>query len=84
MKTRSKIIINRNFKKINNNVKIFESKYLNIDSSKVFKALNWSPMLSIEKSVDLTIEWHKKFIKKENLLKITKIQILEYLKKINL
>ena len=84
MNTRSKIIINKNFKKINDKVKIFESKYLNIDSSKVFKALNWSPMLSIEKSVDLTIEWHKKFIKKENLLKITKVQILEYLKKINL
>ena len=50
MNTKSKIIINRNFKKINNKIKIFESKYLNIDSSKVFKALNWAPILSIEKS----------------------------------
>lgn len=84
MGTTSKLIINRSFKKINNKIKIFESKYLNIDSSKVFKALNWAPILSIEKSVDLTVEWHKKFIKKKDLMNITKTQILEYLKKINL
>tara|TARA_Y100000294_G_scaffold152735_1_gene151210 strand:- start:3747 stop:4841 length:1095 start_codon:yes stop_codon:yes gene_type:complete len=83
MNTKSKIVINKNFKRTNNKVKIFESRYLNINSTKVFKALKWHPMLSIEQAVDLTVEWHKAFKKKKDLLKITKIQISDYLKRLN-
>ena len=39
MQTNSRILIKRQFKKINKKYTSFESKYLNIDSSNVFKAL---------------------------------------------
>ena len=39
------------------------------------------PVLSIDKSLDLTIEWYKAYKKRENLLKITRNQISNYLNK---
>ena len=84
MKSKSKIIIKRSFNKIKNKkVKVFESKDLSINSSKVHKSLNWSPFLSIDTALNLTIEWYRAFKKKQNLLYLTKIQILNYLKKMD-
>ena len=68
MQTNSRILIKRQFKKINKKYTSFESKYLNIDSSNVFKALKWSPSLSIRNAVELTVEWHKVFLKKVTCL----------------
>jgi CDP-glucose 4,6-dehydratase len=82
MNSKSKIVIKRNFGKIKSKkVKVFESKNLSINSSKVFKFLNWSPFLSIESAINLTIEWYKAFKKKQDLFYLTKIQILNYIKK---
>ena len=84
MNSKSKIVIKRKFGKIKNKkIKVFESKDLNINSKKVHKFLNWSPSLSIENAVNLTIEWYKGFKKKQDLFYLTKIQILNYLKKMN-
>ena len=81
MKSKSKIIIKKNFNKIKNNkIKIFESKHLNINSSKVKKNLKWSPKLTVEKALDLTIEWYCGFKEKKNLFKLSTEQINNYLK----
>lgn len=82
MNSKSKIVIKRSFGKIKNTkVKVFESKNLSIDTRKVYKFLNWSPSLSIESAINLTIEWYKAFKKKQDLLYLTKVQILNYIKK---
>ena len=58
---------------------VFESKYLNIDSSKASKILKWKPKLSIKNAVDLTVEWYDAFLTKKNLLALTSRQIRDYL-----
>ena len=84
MNSKSKIVIKRKFGKIKNKkIKVFESKDLSINSKKVYKVLDWSPSLSIENAVNLTIEWYKAFKKKQDLFNLTKIQILNYLKKMD-
>jgi CDP-glucose 4,6-dehydratase len=83
MQTNSRILIKRQFKKINKKYTSFESKYLNIDSSNVFKALKWSPSLSIRNAVELTVEWHKTFLNKGNMLDLTRRQVKDYLRKIS-
>ena len=80
-KSSSKIIINKNFKKLNKNKKkIFESKDLHLNSKKIFKLLGWQPILSIDKSLKFTIDWHKFFKSKKNMYKFTNEQIQNYLK----
>ncbi len=85
LKSKSKILIDRHFKKYNKKkFKIFESKHLNINSKKAQKMLKWSPSLSIKNSVDLTTEWYRAFKKNENLLTITRSQITKYIMKAKL
>ena len=43
-------------------------------------ALKWKPKLTIDQSIDLTIEWYKAYQLKKDLYKLTKKQIEEYLK----
>ncbi len=84
MNSKSKIITKRKFGKIKDKkIKVFESKDLSINSKKVHKLLNWSPSLSIENAVNLTVEWYRAFKKKQDLLYLTKIQILNYFKKMD-
>ena len=84
MNSKSKIVTKRKFGKIKNKkVKVFESKDLNINSKKVYKFLDWSPSLSIENAVNLTVEWYRAFKKKQDLFYLTKIQILNYFKKMD-
>ena len=79
----SKIIIKTKEKKFQNNkFKVFESKYLSINSKKAKKKLNWKPKLSIKKAIRLTTDWHKAFLLKKNLLKVTTEQINNYMFKI--
>jgi len=80
--SKSKIIVKRKDKRfLNKKFKVFESKYLNIDSRKAFKKLRWKPRLSIKNSVELTVEWHKGFLLKKNLLELTLKQIKRYITK---
>ena len=81
MGSKSKILINKKDKKFHNRkINIFESKHLNINSNKTYKKLRWKPRLSINDSVQLTIDWYKAFKKKKNLFELSKSQINEYLK----
>ncbi len=78
----SKIIIRKKDTRFQNKkFKVFESKYLNIDSKKSFVKLGWKPKLSIEEAVNLTVEWYEAFMHKQDLYKITVNQITKYLKK---
>jgi len=81
MKSKSKIKIKMKDKRFQNKkFKIFESKYLNINSSKAFKKLKWKSRLPISKSVLLTTNWYNGFKKRENLLDLTIEQIKSYIK----
>ena len=85
MNSKSNIIIKRNFKKNNNKkIKLFESKHLNINSTKARKFLKWKPFLTIKESVHLTTNWYEAFTNKKDLLAISKSQVLNYIKKVNL
>jgi len=81
MNSKSKIIIRKKFDKHKDKkIKIFESKHLNINSSKVKKNLRWQPKLTISNAIDLTIEWYLTFRKKKDLFLLSKKQVLEYFK----
>ena len=81
MKSNSKIKIRRKDKRFQNKkFKVFESKYLNINSSKAFKRLKCKSMLPISRSVLYTTNWYEGFKKKENLLDLTINQIKSYIK----
>ncbi len=62
-------------------IKYYEQKNLQLDIKKAKKKLNWSPKLSIDQSIKITIEWYRKvLINKKLPIDITKDQILEYMK----
>ena len=78
--SKSKILINKKNKKFHNKkINIFESKHLNINSKKTHKKLLWKPKLSIEDSVQMTVDWYKAFKSRKNLFELTKNQIITYL-----
>jgi len=61
-------------------IKYYEQKNLQLDIKKSKKNLNWSPKLSIDESIKITIEWYKKvLVDKKVPIKITKEQILKYM-----
>ncbi len=60
--------------------KYYEQKNLQLDIKKVKKKLNWSPKLSIDQSIKITIEWYKKVLVQKKLpIEITEEQILKYM-----
>ena len=84
------ILINSNkIFKIGNKVKIklikdrpgHDVRYA-LNSNKIRKKLKWKPKLSITEAIKLTTDWHKAFLLKKNLLKITTKQINNYMLKI--
>ncbi len=76
----SKITIKKKDKRFHTKkFKVFESKYLNIDSAKALKILRWKPKLSIKNAVELTVEWYNTFLIKKDLLALTSKQIKDYL-----
>ena len=80
----SKIIIKRNNKIFNTKkYEIFESKNLSINSQKSKKKLNWYSFLTINEALNFTTDWYLTFIKKRDLLDLTKKQVLKYWEKSN-
>ena len=75
LKEKNKIII----KKSNDN--FYEKKYLYLNSNKAYKKLRWRPILNLEQTIKLTANWYLEYLKKQNLEKITIIQIKDYLNK---
>jgi CDP-glucose 4,6-dehydratase len=80
LNSKSKIIFKKKDKRFNNKkFKIFESKFLNINSKKAFKKLKWKPVLTIKNAVHLTVDWYKSFREKNNLFDVTNRQVKDYL-----
>jgi hypothetical protein len=51
---------------------------LNSDKSK--KKLNWKAKYNLAESIKLISLWHKEFLAKRNILKISQKQIIDYFK----
>ena len=58
-----------------NKSNFFESKLLKLNISKAKKEIGWSPTLDLNSTINLTVDWYKSLIKKENMNIITKKQI---------
>ena len=57
---------------------IKESVLLKLNCEKALKDLGWSPSLSFEDTIRLTVDWYKFFYNKEEIFEITKQQINFY------
>ena len=55
-----------------------EKKLINLSTKKIKKYFNLNTKLSIDQSIDLTIEWFMKEFNKEDTYKITLDQIKQY------
>jgi len=56
---------------------------LSINSQKSKKKLNWYSFLTINEALNFTTDWYLTFIKKRDLLDLTKKQVLKYWEKSN-
>lgn len=52
-----------------------EARLLKLDSAKAKSELNWSPKLSLDEAVGMTVEWYRGFKDKKNLTELTNDQI---------
>lgn len=57
--------------------RIYEERYLTLDSSKAEHELDWKTKWSLETSVNRTVDWYKTFYKSGNLWKLSQAQIIE-------
>jgi CDP-glucose 4,6-dehydratase len=69
-------VINKN----SNSNKYHESKILMLNSDKSKKKLNWKAKYNLAESIKLISLWHKEFLAKRNILKISQKQIIDYFK----
>jgi CDP-glucose 4,6-dehydratase len=58
----------------------YESKVLMLNSKKSKKTLNWKVKYSLKESIKLISFWHKQFLAKKDILKISQEQIYNYFK----
>ena len=59
--------------------KLFESKLLQLNSSKAKKLLNWNSILKFDETIELVTSWYKNFYSNRNLInKISLNQIIFY------
>ena len=76
------------FKKFHGNIEVIyendlnfnEAISLSLDTKKSREMLEWSPRLSIEAAVYLTVTWYRAYSEKRNMLAYSGRQILEYVK----
>lgn len=60
-----------------------ESNILKLDSSKIKNNLNWIQCLTLDESIEYTVEWYKQFSEKQNMYDFSIEQIENYLIKAN-
>jgi hypothetical protein len=51
-----------------------------LNSEKSQKNLNWEAKYNLKESIKLVAFWHKEFLAKNNILKISQQQIIDYFK----
>jgi CDP-glucose 4,6-dehydratase len=60
--------------------KYYESRMLMLNSAKARKKLGWQPKYNLKESLILVSDWYKSFLKKKDLLSVSKEQIINYFK----
>ena len=60
--------------------KYYESKILMLNSKKSKESLNWKTKYNLKQSIKLVSFWHKEFLAKKNILKVSQKQIMDYFK----
>jgi CDP-glucose 4,6-dehydratase len=58
--------------------KMKETKYLMLNTNKIYKTLNIKNNLSLSKSLELTFDWYEQYLKKRDIFKFSKKQIQDY------
>ena len=66
---------------IKNDKNFHESKLLSLNIDKAKKELNWKPTLTLNDTINLTIDWYKNYFYKKNMEKFT-IEQIEYFRSI--
>jgi len=56
-----------------------EANRLQLDSSKIRNILGWKPVWNIEKAIYKSVEWAKCYLKKEEMVAVTQMQIKDFL-----
>ena len=64
--------------KTDDNKNPYEALYLKLDCSKAKSKLGWHPFWNLDISLEKTIDWHKAYFNKEDMLGITIRQIQNY------
>ncbi|RZD47451.1 MAG: CDP-glucose 4,6-dehydratase [Thaumarchaeota archaeon] len=62
---------------------LHESNVLKLDSSKIKNNLNWIQCLTLDESIEYTVQWYGEFLKKHNMFNFSTQQIKNYLVKAN-
>jgi CDP-glucose 4,6-dehydratase len=57
---------------------LHEANYLKLDITKAENILNWHPVLDINDTLELIIDWYKSFEKNENISQTSVNQIIKY------
>jgi CDP-glucose 4,6-dehydratase len=82
-------VINLINKEFNNSVRVikntslknyYESKILMLNSTKSKDILNWTQKYNLKESIKLISFWHKQFLAKNDILKVSQRQIINYFK----
>ena len=68
---------NGEIKDVSNPNELHEAKLLALDISKARFLLGWKPTLDIEETIEMTVEWYKKY-KTENVYELCKNQIQKF------
>ena len=55
-----------------------EAGYLKLDCSKAAQRLAWRPRLALETALDWIVEWHRAWLRHEDLRRVTEAQIARY------
>ena len=51
-----------------------------LNSKKSKESLNWKTKYNLKQSIKLVSFWHKEFLAKKNILKVSQKQIMDYFK----
>ena len=63
---------------------VHESNILKLDSTKIQNNLNYLQCLTLDETIDYTVNWYKKFSEKQNMFNFSIQQIENYLAKASL
>jgi CDP-glucose 4,6-dehydratase len=64
---------------VDNDRRVYEAAYLKLDCSKAASRLNWRPAMSLDKTLQLTLDWYRAFQNGEDMAATTMAQIEDFL-----